>query len=183
VLRRRREKGPIAAVDPAAVEEPWRQSVAAALQARAQFGEVVRSVPKGPLRDRIELIGERVDQGVLASWDTAQRGSQGARLLASLDPEGVTARLKDAKRRHPDGGPEVDALAAQYDAVNRLWDGVDSAGEQLRLLDLRLGAAVARVAALAMAARTPADLDAADEELVEVVDELGALSGAFDALT
>ena len=180
MLRRRKAKDPIATIDATLVDEPWRSSVVAALQARAQFADVARSVAKGPLRDRIDEIGARVDAGVLASWDTAQRGSQGAKLLASLDPDAITAQLKDAKRRNPDGGPEVDALTAQFDAVNKLWDGVDSAGEQLRLLDLRLGAAVARVAALAIAARTPDDLDAADAELTAVVDELGALSSALD---
>ena len=153
-----------------------------ALAARARFTEMLRSMPAGPLRERVAEIGARVDAGVLALWDTAQRGSQGAKMLATLDPEGVTARFKEAKRRNPDGGPEVEALAAQHDAVNRLWDGVDDARERLRLLDLRLDAAVARVAALAMAARTPGDLDPADAELRAVVDELSALSGAIGEL-
>lgn len=178
----RRRKDPVAQIDPRLVDEPWRRSVEEAVAARARFVEMLRSMPKGPLRDRVEEIGGRVDAGVLASWDTAQRGSQGAKMLATLDPESVLARLKDAKRRSPDGGPEVEALAAQHEAVNRLWDGVDDAGERLRLLDVRLGAAVARVAALAMAARAPGDLDPADAELRSVVDELSALSGAMGEL-
>ena len=178
-MLRRRNKDPLVAVDPRLLDEPWRRSVEEALAARARFAEMLRTMPKGPLRERVAEIGQRVDAGVLASWETAQRGSQGAKMLTTLDPEGVTARLKEAKRRNPDGGPEVEALAAQHDAVNRLWDGVDDAGERLRLLDVRLGAAVARVAALAIAARAPGDLDPADAELRAVVDELSALSGAF----
>lgn len=178
----RRRKDPLVAVEPRLLDEPWRRSVEEALAARAHFVEMLRSMPKGPLRERVAEIGQRVDAGVLASWETAQRGSQGAKMLSTLDPKGVTARLKEAKRRNPDGGPEVEALAAQHDAVNRLWDGVDDAGERLRLLDLRLGAAVARVAALAIAARAPGDLDPADAELRAVVDELSALSGAMNEL-
>lgn len=180
--RRAREKDPLASVDAAAVEGEWRRSVHEALTARQRYAEVLRTVPAGPLRDRIAEIGSVLDAGVLASWELAQRGSNGERMLAALDPEGVTARLKDAQRRNPDGGPEVDALRAQHEAVNKLWDGVDSAKEQLKLLDLRLGAAVARVAALAINARAPTDLDPAAIELTAVVDELGALSRAFDSL-
>jgi hypothetical protein len=178
----RRKKDPVASIDVSAVTGEWRRSVHEAMQARARYAEVLGTVPKGPLRDRIAEIGSVVDAGVLSSWELAQRGAQGEKMLAALDPEGTTARFKDAKRRFPDGGPEVDALQAQHEAVNKLWDGVDSSREQLKLLDLRLGAAVARVAALAITARAPGDLDPAAAELTTVVDELGALSRAFDDL-
>lgn len=179
---RRKSKDPIAQLDLSTVTGEWRRSVQEALTARARYAEVLATVQNGPLRERIVEIGSVVDAGVLASWDLASRGSNGERMLDALDPEGVLARYKEAKRRFPDGGPEVDALQAQHEAVNKLWDGVDAAKEQLRLLDLRLGAAIARVAALAIGGSSAGDLDAVQSELTSVVDELGALSRAFESL-
>jgi hypothetical protein len=178
----RRKKDPVSQIDVTSLTGEWRRSVHEAMTARQRYADVLATVPKGPLRDRIAEIGSVVDTGVLSSWELAQRGSSGEGMLAALDPEGTTARFKDAKRRFPDGGPEVDALQAQHEAVNKLWDGVDSSREQLKLLDLRLGAAVARVAALAITARRPGDLDPAVDELAGIVDELGSLSRAFDEL-
>jgi len=174
----RRKRSPIDAFDVRALDEPWRTSAADALAARTRYAEIVKATPKGPLRDRVEALGERVDAGVLAALETSKRGSDGARLLQTLDPDTTTARLKEAKRRNPDGGPEVEALAAQHDAVNRLWDVVDDARERLKLLDVRLGAAVARVAALSITG----DVGPAEDELRSVVDDLNALAAAMGEL-
>lgn len=186
MLRRRRARDPIAAVDPRGLTEPWRRSVEDALAARSRFAQVVGAVRKGPLRERVEELAAKVDEGVLAAWETASRGSQAAAVLGTLDPDGVTAQLKAAKRRlesapgDPVAQAEVDALAAQHRAVHSLWDGVNQSSDRLRLLEVRLGAAVARAATLAVTAHASTDLDAAAAELTSVVDELEALRGALD---
>jgi len=43
------------------------------------------------MRDQLTLSGERLDDGVLAVWDTARRATEIERTLAALDPERVTA--------------------------------------------------------------------------------------------
>jgi hypothetical protein len=188
VLRRRRSRDPLAEVDPTRLGPSWRRSVEDALAARQQFARVVATVRGGPVRARLDELAARVDAGVLASWQTALRGEQSEAVLAALGPEEVTARLKEAKRRLDSSGgdervqAEVDALAAQHASVHKLWDGVHEAADRLRLLEVRLGAAVARAATLAATAVGTSDLDDADAELSAVVDELESLRGALESM-
>lgn len=188
MLRRRKNRDPLAGIDPRVLSATWRRSVEDALAARQKFASVVASVRSGPVRDRLAELAERVDAGVLAAWETAVRGNQSESVLATLGPEEITARLKDAKRRLESTGgdarvqAEVDALAEQHASVHRLWDGVHDASDRLRLLEVRLGAAVARAATLAVTAAGSSDLDAADTELRSVVDELESLRGALESM-
>jgi hypothetical protein len=183
MLRRRREpQDPLAHLDPAAVSPRFAAAVAAAVDARGRFAAVVSGVREGPTRDRLVATGARLDAGVLAVWETAGRATQIERALASLDPDRVTAEYKRAKRAGDD--PELEQVLAQrFSSVQRLLNTLDDTDDRLRLLDARLGAAVASAAEVALGAAGGGGADALDAELDSVVTELDTLRHALTELS
>jgi hypothetical protein len=170
--RPRRSDDPLAHVDPAAAPRRFAGAVADALAARRRFRELVDGLRPGPVRDRLADAGAQVDAGVQAVWDTVQRAGELERVLATLDPERVTDRYKQAKRS--DVAPEVLAAhEARFASVQRLLNALDDTATQLDLLDVRLGGAVARAAEVALAAGAGAD--ELDADLARLVDDLDAL--------
>src|SRR3954468_16904548 len=51
-------------IDPFTLNDPWRRFVQGALQAEARFDQAVRTAHTGPLRDRLQEIADRIDEGV-----------------------------------------------------------------------------------------------------------------------
>ncbi len=192
MLRRRRTTSPesggphdqLAGVDPAAVSPRFGRAVADALDTRGRFASVLAGVRDGPVRDRLLAAGARLDAGVLAVWATAQRATAIERTLAALDPGRVTEEYKRAKRAGDE--PELEAaLAQRFGSVQRLLNALDDTDDRLRLLDARLGAAVAAAAEVALGAGVGggAGADALDAELDGVVAELDALRLALGELS
>jgi hypothetical protein len=187
VFRRRRSdaaRDPLAAVDPAAVPPAYRAPVEDALRARQQFGALVARVPRGPLRERLDGLAARVDAGVLAVWGSAGHAAELEQVLATLDPERVTAEFKRAKREGAE--PTVlEPLAARFASVQRLLNTLEDVRRNLPVLEARLGTAVARTAELTLAspaAAAPAELDALESELVALTTDLHALTEATPEL-
>jgi hypothetical protein len=181
VLRRRRRSrnDPLAGVDPALAPRRFAPAVAESLAARGRYHELVEGLRPGAVRDRLVALADRVDAGVLAVWDTVQRAAEVERILATLDPERVTHEYKQAKRSAAD--PDlVAAREARFGSVQRLLNALDDTDERLRLLEARLGGAVARAAEVALAAGAGAD--ELDAELAAVVSDLGALRAGLDEL-
>lgn len=175
-------------MDPALVEARWRPAVAAALDARSRYREVAVRAPAGPVHDRLAELGAHVDTAVLAAWDAARRGADLAATVATLDPDRVNAELKAARRRRDEAGDDpaaaelVASLATQHAAAQRLWNELDAVDDRLRLVEVRLGALVARAAELAWRQGPTAELDAAGADLDAVVGELGRVRAALDEL-
>jgi hypothetical protein len=166
-------------VDPALAPRRFAPAVADSLAARQRYRELVDGLRPGPVRDRLAGLASQLDAGVLAVWDTVQRAAEVERILATLDPERVTDEYKQAKR----SGGDSELLAARearFGSVQRLLNALDDTDEQLRLLEARLGGAVARAAEVALAAGAGAD--ALDAELAAVVADLGALRAGLDEL-
>jgi hypothetical protein len=182
VLRRRKTPDdPLAHVDPRATSPRFAPAVAEALESRRRYRELLDGLRPGPVRDRLERTRERLDAGVLAVWDTAARATDIERTLAALDPERVTAEYKRAKRAGDE--PDIEAaLGQRFVSVQRLLNTLDDTDDRLRLLDARLGAAVAQAAEVALDVAGPSVADALDAELAGVVDDLGALRSALDEL-
>lgn len=181
MFRRRRsaEADPLAHVDPALAPRRFARSVADAVDSRRRFRELVVGLRPGPVRDRLEGMATQVDTGVAAVWDTVQRVGEMERILAALDPERVTADFKQARRSG--ASPEVLAAnEARFTSVQRLLNTIDDTEERLRLIDVRLGAAVARAAEVALTSGTGTGTDELDAELAQVVDDLGALRAGLD---
>jgi hypothetical protein len=179
MFRRRRpaEADPLAEVDPANAPRRFARSVADALAARRRYRELVAGLRAGPVRDRLAALGGQLDAGVAAVWDTVQRASEMERVLATLDPDRVTAEFKQARRS---GAPPevVAAHEARFGSVQRLLNALDDTEQRLRLIDVRMGGAVARAAEVALA--SGAGADELDAELAAVVDDLGALRAGLD---
>lgn len=165
------------------------------LVSRDRLYALVAQVPAGPLRDRLESMTTRADAAVQTAWDIASRAQRAAALVATLDRERVETRLKQARRSlaelsaaDPDAArleTESALLADQYAALNQLENTVEDAGQQLRLLDLRLDAMVARAAQLVMRPDSVDELAAVEGELDRSIGELNALGvglAAVDAL-
>jgi hypothetical protein len=181
VFRRRssRPADPLAGVDPAAVPDAYRAPVADALRARAQFGELVAGLRDGPLQERMRQLGARVDAGVLAVFRTASQAADIDRVTATLDPERVTAELKQARRTG--AGPAViEALQARFASTQRLLNSRDELRERLPVLEARLGTAVARAAELALTSPASAatEISGLEGELDRLVLDLDALAAA-----
>lgn len=182
VLRRRKASDdPLARIDPTAASPRFAPAVVEALDARRRYRELLEGLRPGPIRDRLFSTGEGFDAGVLAIWETAWRATDIERTLAALDPDRVTAEYKRAKRAGD--APDVEAaLGQRFVSVQRLLNTLDDTDERLRLLDARLGAAVAQAAEVALDVTGPAGADALDAELAGVVDDLAALRSALDDL-
>lgn len=176
MLRRRRAPAdPLAHVDPDLVSARFADAVADALAARRRYAEVVSGAAPGPVRDRLVEAGVRLDAGVAGVWEVAQRATQVERTLAALDPERVTDEYKRAKRDGAD--PELERVLAQrFGSVQRLLNALDDTDDRVRLLDARLGAAVAGAAEVALGIAGP---DRVGAELDGVVTELDALRSAL----
>lgn len=167
---------PIGSIDFGLV--PWRlqPAVQQAISAHRNWAEVTGSLSAGPLRERLSLLGEQVQAGVLELYATAVRVGEVERVLASLDPPGATEAYKAARRQALDGHPppELEALEARFGSVQRMMNLVTDADEQLRVIDARLLAAVARGAELAITA-DPGALAGLGADLDAVVRELGSV--------
>ncbi len=185
VFRRRSSTppDPLAGIDPAAVPPAYRAPVADALRARTQFGDLVAGLRDGPLQDRLRELGGRVDAGVLAVWRTASQAAEIDRVTATLDPERVTAELKQARRTGA-ADDVVAALQARFASTQRLLNSRDELRDRLPVLEARLGTAVARAAELALTSPASAatDIAALEADLDAVVVELGALGAATSEL-
>ena len=187
--RRRPEPQPLDVVQPASLAPRWAQPVQAALAARARYQDIVGTLPEGPLRERVQQLGARVDAGVLATWEAACRAAQQEAVVAAIDVTDAIEDYKAAKREleaarragHVPQGVEerTKALEARHTAANRLANALDDTATQLTVLEARLEAALARAAEVALRPEAADDLGA---DLDAVVGELGALRQALDGL-
>ena len=179
-MLRRRRKPAATPVDASTLPPRWAAIVADALAVRHRWHELVEGVRPGPVRDRLAELGDQVDAGVLAVWETASRAVEAGRIAETLDATRVTEEYKRAKRDPAADPALVEALSARFSSVQRILNAVDDTEERLRLLEVRLGAAVARAAEVALAAG--AGSDELGEELDDVVGELSALRSALTSL-
>ena len=177
---------------PEEVTPRWRAAVEVALAHRQRFHDVRQLVPDGPLRDRIDSLGGRVDAGVLAVWDLVQRASIAERVLQTIDPDTAMDQLKAARRRlaaaaerGDDPGElsrEVEVLAGRHASAQRVWNEVEDLGGRLDALDARLGTVVAHAAELAAGTAVTAPLDTAVADLDTAIDQLAATRAALAEL-
>ncbi len=174
---------PSARVAPSTLSEPWRSYGLQAEEAKRRFDRVVASVASGPLRERLELLSGRLDQGVDESWRIARRGDQIGAAIAKIDTVSAEAELADLRRRLDGAAPSpaqaqtIEALEAQLASAQRLTALADGARDRLRLLDARFDELLARTVEVSVGA---GDTDVLGEDVDGLVQELEALRMAMD---
>jgi hypothetical protein len=141
----------------------------------------VRGVAAGPLRERLDDIGRRVDQAAQECWRIAQRGDALEDAVSALGLVGLRARLAAAGSDEVDlSGPTVASLRAQLAAAERMEAMVAQAQEQLVRLEAGLGQVVA--SAVELSTLTTATTNATDlgHDVDHLVDEMASLRSALE---
>jgi len=155
------------AIDPFALSDPWRRSVSSAQSAQRRYTEIVRAIPAGPLRSKMESITAQVQRGVEECWLIAKRGDELDTALNRLDTTSLRTRLEastdDATRT---------SLQAQLDSANRIRATRDDTEQRLRLLNTRVGELLAQAAEVSVRADTTDELGSAVDDVVTQLESL-----------
>jgi hypothetical protein len=174
---------PSARVAPSSLSEPWRSYGLQAEESKRRFDRVVASVASGPLRERLELLSGRLDQGVDESWRIARRGDQIGAAIAKIDTVSAEAELADLRRRLDGAAPSpaqaqtIEALEAQLASARRLTGLAEGSRDRLRLLDARFDELLARTVEVSVGT---GDTDVLGEDVDGLVHELEALRMAME---
>jgi hypothetical protein len=178
---------PAERIDPFTLGEPWRLYVRDALQAEARFRQVVDKVRPGPLRERLDGIGARIHAGVEECWRVARQADAVQRATGAVDVGAKQRDLSRLERELEAGGSEstarvADSLRAQLDTAARMEVAVLDARDRLRVIDARLGEAVARASELSLRAPVDAELGMLGHDVDDLVGELEALRAGLEEL-
>ena len=138
-LRRRRggsagRSSSLREVDPFTLSEPWRRHVQAALSAQRRYRDIAGGVQPGPLRDRLDSIGQQVAHAVHECYAIGKRGDELDDALSKLDVASLDRQLQHATDDITRG-----SLSAQLAAAGRLRTTRDDADTRLRLQVVRMG--------------------------------------------
>ncbi len=174
-------------IDPFSVPEPWRSSVVEALKAQVRFDQAVAATEGGPIRDRLESIGARIDDGIREVHRIAQRGTQLTAARGAVDADAAAAELASVQHDAEQGwaaGSKLErtaeALQAQIDTAERLDLSIADARSQLRVIDARLDESVARAIELSVQLDDAEGLRSVDADVDHLVTEMEALRQALE---
>lgn len=174
-------------IDPFAVPEPWRRFVVEALKAQVRYQQTVASVASGPIRKRLEDIGERIDDGVREAWRIARRGAQLVDARATIDADAARQELARVERDSGQvwaAGSAVErtaqALRSQVETAERLDATIAEVRTQLQLLDARLDESVARATELSVRIGDADELGPVGADVDDLVQEMEALRLALE---
>jgi hypothetical protein len=146
--------------------------------AQRKFAEAVRNARQGPLRDRLNDIGNRLADGVQECWRVACQGqvlSDARRQLETADAARELSQLQASAGAAGDAhDATVAALQAQLQSAQRMDRTIADARDRLRLLDARMDEAVAR--AIELSAR------GGDVDLGGLTSDVDGLVGDMEAL-
>jgi len=169
-------------LDPFTVGEPWRQFVQGATRSGNKLHQTIEGATAGPLKDRMESISSRLDEGLRETWEIARRGDQIDETIRRLDPTALRSKLADLEKRAvgtptPDLAAAVTSVENQLESVRRLELESKKTADRLRLTQTRLDELVSRAAEVAVGA---GDTDAYEHDVDDLVIELEALRQAVD---
>jgi hypothetical protein len=168
----------LAGIDLARLRDPWRHYVREALDAQTRFARAVGGAEGGPIRDRLQSIGARIDDGVGECWRIAVRGQELEAALAQLVPAGEVEQRIAALRSQPLNATSeglVEALEGQAESYRRIQGTAVDARNRLEILEARLDEAVARAVELSLQTADSAELGGLQADVHAVVDEMEAL--------
>mgnify|MGYP000023422022 CR=1 FL=1 len=176
-------------VDAFALGDPWKRFVIDAQNAQTRYRRAVRRSRSGPLKERLEELGGRIDQAVMECWRVACQGNNLGGALRQLETDRVEAELAQARRdlRETRGGSSaslkatVEALEAQMRSAERLAEVWRSSRDRLRVLNAQLDEAVARAVELSVGAGgSVAAFGGLSDQVAEVVSDMESLRQALE---
>lgn len=171
-------------IDPFTLAEPWRRLVQDALGAQAQFRDAVRRTQSGPLRDRLETIGDGVTDGVEEVWRIAQAGhalSDARRRINLADAQRDLAELHQGGVNNETTAATERAARAQIETAARMDITITETRDRLRLLNARLDEAVTRSIELSVSASGAAALEQVGNDVASITMEMEALRQGIEA--
>lgn len=176
-----------AKVEPFALSEPWRSYVVDAQVSQKRFHNVVAGMSKGPIRQRLAAMEDRLDEGIDESWKIAKSGheiSQAVKALKTSAAEQELAAVRSTigtdRAPTPSEASIIEALRSQIEAGHRLDATVEQARNRLRVLDARFDELVARAVEVSVGA---GDSDRLRNDVDGLVTELEALRTAIEETT
>lgn len=175
---------PVPVPVPGGVGEPWAEFVRDAEAARLQFRSAAAGVRPGPLRDSLWGLAERIDASVHECRRIAGTGEALAAARRGIDVTGIDEELAQAQGRRAERldderlAATIAALEAQRSTAARMDEVIDDTVSRLRLLDARLGEAVARM--LELSAQSVAA--GADPSVLALSSDVDSLVGDLEAL-
>jgi hypothetical protein len=174
----------VASIDPFAVGEPWRQFVQSAQRSRRQLNDTVRNTAAGPLRDRLEDIADRLENGLGETYSIARRGDEIDGIIRGLDPTRLRSRLATLQTQQASEPTEnltaaIASVENQLASADRLKALSASTADRLRLTQARLDELVSRAVEVSVGA---SDTSVFAHDVDELVLELEAMHQAVQEL-
>jgi hypothetical protein len=177
-------------VDPFAVGEPWRRYVQSSQSARTRFSTAVDSAPSGPLRDRLESIGERINEAAREIWVIAKDGHTLNGALKAVNVTEINQRVASCTEALQGAEPErlaslqasLDSALARQQSAQRLSAQRTALEDRLRELDGKLAELSARGVELSVSGSTAQGdpgLDTLRADVDDVIVEMEALRQAM----
>jgi hypothetical protein len=160
---------------PNQLSEPWRGYAQQAQDAKKRFDGVVASVAPGPLRQRLETLSARLDEGVDESWRIARRGHEIGLAIGKINTDAARAELEDLRRSAAHEGAVAEtmkALEAQIASADRLTALAQKSRDRLRLLDARFDELLARTVEVSVGSGDSEGLGADVDDLVTELESL-----------
>ena len=141
---------------------------------------------RGPVRDRLAEIGDRVATAVHECWRIAKRGDALVAGVRSLDLDDVKHELDAVEQERGRGATTgsldqtAASLQAQLASGERLVKVATDARDRLQLLDARLDEAVARAVELSLQAGDVAELSGLGDDVDSLLGDLESLRQGLD---
>lgn len=161
--------------------EPWRSYVSQALHWQREIVTAVANSPRGPMRDRLQVLADHVNTGMAECWRLAQAGQRLDNARARINTAAVAQQLNAIQTLQPDPSltQAAQALQAQLDTATRMEREVSSTYNGLLLMNARLGEVAARVIELSVRPNAFKEVAAVESVVESVVDELVAVRQAL----
>ena len=169
-------------IDPFVLNEPWRGYVQSAQSAKLRFDRTVNGTRSGPIRNRLNEISSRLEEGIEESWRIASRGNDIDGAISNLDTAQAEAELDQLRRQQQSGSsPDIEStiksLEAQVSSGQRMQQVSTSTRNRLRLLDARFDELVARAVEVSIGS---GDSGVLGNDVNDLVNELEGLRLAID---
>jgi hypothetical protein len=168
-------------IDPFVLKEPWRGYVQAAQAAKLRFDRTVAGTRAGPIRDHLQQLSSRLDDGIQESWRIACRGDDIDSALSQLNTAQAERELAALRSQRQSASSDIastiTSLEAQISSGTRMQQISTSTRDRLRLLDARFDELVARAVEVSIGS---ADGGVLGNDVDDLVNELEGLRLAID---